>query len=157
MSSIIKYKDGWRAYLYVKGTRESRLFKTEAEADVWASGREEELKHGLCRDDLGKYGGYKPLTIKALRELPLVRSTDRVCGVYFLWNLSEALVYVGQSKDIAVRVACHRTKPPTDFFSATFLQVPHPWQLAIERIYIDKYVGRTIDARSGICLVNHAF
>jgi integrase len=47
MASIVRHGDGWRAHVYVKGTRESRLFRTRREADAWAARREEELGSGI--------------------------------------------------------------------------------------------------------------
>lgn len=44
MASIVRYGDGWRAYLYVSGTRETKLFRTKREAESWAARREDELK-----------------------------------------------------------------------------------------------------------------
>ena len=64
MASIEKHKDGYRAQVYVAGTRESKKFRTSREANAWASMRETELrantnklpkdKHTL-RDLLEKY------------------------------------------------------------------------------------------------------
>jgi hypothetical protein len=140
MASINRLKDGWRAFIYVRGTRESRVFRFEEDAAEWAREREAELRVGVNRNDLGEYGAYQPMTLRELKDLPAVTPAEQHCGVYFLWNISNTLVYVGQSKDVAGRVAYHRRRPPTDFFYATYCRVPHPWQLAIERIYIERYI-----------------
>lgn len=46
MGSIVRHGDGWRAHVYVKGQRESQLFRTQREAKAWADRREEELRAG---------------------------------------------------------------------------------------------------------------
>lgn len=43
MGSITRYREGWRAYLYVEGKRESKTFRTRREAEAWAVKREGEL------------------------------------------------------------------------------------------------------------------
>lgn len=44
MASLRKTGTGWRAEIYVKGTRDSRTFDTKSEAQQWASKRETELR-----------------------------------------------------------------------------------------------------------------
>ncbi len=44
MASIQKYVSGYRAFVYVKGTRDSATFRTRREAEAWASRRETELR-----------------------------------------------------------------------------------------------------------------
>jgi integrase len=46
MASITHFRDGWRAFIYVKGRRESRVFRTRREAKEWADTRESELEAG---------------------------------------------------------------------------------------------------------------
>ena len=46
MASIAKLSKGWRAQLAIKGTRESKVFSTKAEAVSWASKRETEIREG---------------------------------------------------------------------------------------------------------------
>lgn len=43
MASIVPHRGRWRAHVYVGGTRESQVFRTEAEALAWARRREAEL------------------------------------------------------------------------------------------------------------------
>jgi integrase len=43
VASYVRHGDGWRAHVYVKGTRESKLFRTRREAEAWAVRREREL------------------------------------------------------------------------------------------------------------------
>lgn len=44
MASFRKVKSGWRAEVYVQGTRDSKSFDTKSEAQAWASKRETELR-----------------------------------------------------------------------------------------------------------------
>lgn len=44
MASIKPHKDGWRAQVYVAGTRDSKVLRTQREAKAWASARETELR-----------------------------------------------------------------------------------------------------------------
>jgi integrase len=44
MASITKTDKGYRAQIYVKGVRESRVLRTEREAKAWAAQRETELR-----------------------------------------------------------------------------------------------------------------
>jgi integrase len=44
MASILKTDKGYRAQIYVKGVRESKVFRTRREAMSWSSSREYELK-----------------------------------------------------------------------------------------------------------------
>ena len=44
MASISKYKTGYRAQVFVKGVRASKIFRTRREAESWAARCEDELK-----------------------------------------------------------------------------------------------------------------
>ena len=44
MPSILKTEKGYRAQVYVRGVRESKVFRTRREAAAWAGSREDELK-----------------------------------------------------------------------------------------------------------------
>jgi integrase len=46
MASIAKLSKGWRAQIAIKGTRESKVFSTKAEAVSWAGKRETEIREG---------------------------------------------------------------------------------------------------------------
>ena len=48
MGSIVRYGEGWRAYLHVRGHRETKLFRTRREAAAWAAYREDELKGAVA-------------------------------------------------------------------------------------------------------------
>lgn len=155
MASIIQHGEQWRAFVYVSGTRETRVCRTQRDAARWAEAREDELRTKV-QAALGTFIDYEPLTKDALRMLTEVTHLTRNSGVYFLWGATGELVYIGQSKDVAKRVAMHRKKPPAPFYRATYIKVQHPWQLAVERLYIDKYLGEALDPASGVCLANCA-
>jgi integrase len=64
MASIKKYRDSWRAQIQVKDVRESKLFATKGEAQVWAGEREAQLRRmadtGIdtdktCKDAFDRY------------------------------------------------------------------------------------------------------
>ncbi|AOI92120.1 tyrosine-type recombinase/integrase [Burkholderia pseudomultivorans] len=44
MASVTKHKSQWRAQIYVRGTRESKIFRTKREAEAWAATRETTLR-----------------------------------------------------------------------------------------------------------------
>ena len=44
MASITKTTTGYRAHVYVKGTRDSQVFRTQREAKAWATVRENEIR-----------------------------------------------------------------------------------------------------------------
>lgn len=44
MAPITQHKDGWRAQVYVRGERDSKVLRTQREAKAWASARENELR-----------------------------------------------------------------------------------------------------------------
>lgn len=47
MGSIVRHGDGYRAHVYVKGQRDSKLCRTKREAENWAMRRERELESGV--------------------------------------------------------------------------------------------------------------
>lgn len=55
MASITPHKNGWRAQIYVKGTRESKTFALKRQAQAWADARTAELRAG------GQAGGGRTL------------------------------------------------------------------------------------------------
>lgn len=59
-----------------------------------------------------------------LRGLPRVTDDTRAAGVYFLW-FQAALVYVGQSASVAIRVGQHAGKV---FTHATYLDLGKSWR-----------------------------
>jgi len=44
MGSIVRHRDGYRAHVYVNGTRDSAVRRTKREAKAWAARREAELR-----------------------------------------------------------------------------------------------------------------
>ena len=60
MASITKYKTGYRAQVFVRGVRSSKIFRTKREAESWASGQETALQtppteNKTLRDALKRY------------------------------------------------------------------------------------------------------
>jgi integrase len=55
MASIEKHKDGYRAQVYVAGSRESKKFRTLREANAWASMRETELRSDANKSPKDKH------------------------------------------------------------------------------------------------------
>lgn len=47
MASVTPHKDGWRAFVYVRGARATKVCRTEREAHAWAAAKEAELGGGL--------------------------------------------------------------------------------------------------------------
>lgn len=43
MASVTKYKNGWRAHVYVRGTRATKVFDKRRDAQAWATAKEAEL------------------------------------------------------------------------------------------------------------------
>ncbi|MFZ6709745.1 hypothetical protein [Undibacterium sp. TC9W] len=48
MASFEKRASGWRAQVYVKGTRDSQVFATKSQAIAWAAIRETELRNNIA-------------------------------------------------------------------------------------------------------------
>lgn len=57
MASYVRHGDSWRAHIYVKGARESKLFRTRREAESWAVRRERELTNGASALTFGEAAG----------------------------------------------------------------------------------------------------
>lgn len=113
MASITKYKNGWRAQLYVGGVRESACFDEKFEAQSWANKREAELRilkkavDNAKRLATNKHQFLESSGIYSEDELvatsvPIPASS----GVYFLIK-NEAVVYVGQSLNVHARIRQH--------------------------------------------------
>lgn len=145
MSSILQHQGQWRAHICVQGKRQSRIFRTKAEARAWCKQSERELKPWDASD-------ITLLSLSDLIKLPPVTSALAVSGVYFLWDADWNLAYIGQSRNIAKRVQRHKVEPPAAFQYATALRVPIPWQLAVEALYIAEYgqEGRNADISNRI-------
>lgn len=79
------------------------------------------------------------------------------CGIYFLWDQDDALLYVGQSLSMAARVLNH-SRYGTKHATATFLEVPPPLLDYIEYAYIQalrppingKYLAMQWDKREDL-------
>lgn len=129
MASIGKHGDQWRVQIYAQGSRKSKVFDRLQDAKDWAK-RQEPQK---------QWPKIAILSLEALRALPALTAKDTGTGVYFLWDANEDLAYIGQSRNVAKRIARHQVEPPVAFQTATLMEVPFPWQLAVEQLYIEAY------------------
>ncbi|MBB5509610.1 tyrosine-type recombinase/integrase [Paraburkholderia atlantica] len=50
MASFTRHGDGWRAHVFVKGQRDTKVFRTQREAKAWAATRETELRAQINKD-----------------------------------------------------------------------------------------------------------
>lgn len=165
MASIQKVKAGYRAFVYVKGCRSSRQFKTKADAKQWALTQEAELQAApLVEADI-----YDPVNQPLPHSLPYIddsltllaeaeiigasRSIRKICGIYFLIH-EEEVIYVGQSIDFYSRLAAHlRT---FKFDSVTVIECPREKLDSLELLYIQKFsprcniMGKLRDVGGGI-------
>lgn len=55
MASTSAYKGGYRAQVFVKGERDSRIFRTKREADAWGTAREAEIRAAAAKPSGEKY------------------------------------------------------------------------------------------------------
>lgn len=55
MASTSPYKGGYRAQVFVKGERDSKIFRTKREADAWGAAREAEIKAAAAKPDGQKF------------------------------------------------------------------------------------------------------
>jgi integrase len=45
MGSVVRYRDGWRAYVYSDGKRRTKLFRLKSEAQAWADATQSKTGH----------------------------------------------------------------------------------------------------------------
>lgn len=91
------------------------------------------------------------LSLDQLRALPQLDLRAQYPGVYFLWA-EQTLIYIGQSYNIGRRVWGHAVRKRFRYDYATGVSVEHPWQLSLERLYIDTYVKHSRKHGSGVAL-----
>lgn len=111
MASISKYRDGWRAQVFVKGIRKSKTFRTQREANSWAMIFEHNLKESSKQRDeiLGKEDSAKYSGIVSFEDITKSLVKHCLTGVYVLFNIG-VCVYVGKSKNALLRIAGHHEK-----------------------------------------------
>ena len=68
MASITKVVGGYRAQIYVKGTRDTKTFRTQREANAWGAARETELR-SLAKMPLGDKHTLNDALIKFEKEV----------------------------------------------------------------------------------------
>jgi hypothetical protein len=116
MASIEKHGNKFRAQVYVRGSRSSKVFATEQEAHAWAAETENNLRQKVAHISRVTSGILKfPRSIlKARMEAPLTHEeivkgatpTSRLSGIYFLIRAGR-VVYVGQSVNVFRRLSEH--------------------------------------------------
>lgn len=88
MASILPHGDGWRAHVYVKGTRESKTFRTKREAERWAIEREKELEAGGSATTFGEAAErWLKLKTAELTNAANVRTVEQSIRDYVLPDL----------------------------------------------------------------------
>ena len=85
----------------------------------------------IVRAWLSKHWRDFVVTPDALHDSP----GDHGCGLYFLWDADDSLLYVGQSRELRTRVRNH-LRFGTKHALATFLPLPPPLLDCIEYAYI---------------------
>lgn len=143
MASITKERNKFRVHLAVSGHRESKVFNTKSEANLWAKVRTSEL--------ISKFGAHsKPKNLippnKREKRTKLPASDKEIfsnkielgilCGIYFLLK-DQQVVYVGQSTNIFCRVADHLLSKEFDSFS--YFECDRKDLTDFEAAYINKY------------------
>jgi hypothetical protein len=119
MASITQQPNGkWRAQIYVKGERDTKVFSTELMAKEWAKAVEGRLKKRAELKELLDVGAglanFPARIVQAMLDAPLTSEqiiaasipTSIICGIYFLIR-DDRIVYVGQSRNVLRRVARH--------------------------------------------------
>ena len=119
MATVYAHRNRWRAQTCVNGRRASRVFPTEALARAWAD-REEGRTVGMpaLRAALADHKVLSMLPLKLrdavdranFSESEIVASSFRYdldSGIYFLIR-DDAVVYVGQAKNVLRRILRHR-------------------------------------------------
>lgn len=111
MASIAKYRDGYRAQVYVKGVRRSQTFRTQREAGAWAASIEHKLTEVMKQraEILGKEEATKFTGMIGITEMSNSQVKHHPVGVYVLFN-EGVCVYVGKSKNVLSRIAAHYEK-----------------------------------------------
>ncbi|MFN7883090.1 MAG: GIY-YIG nuclease family protein [bacterium] len=134
MASVLKIGGRFRAQVRRKvGGRTCRLtktFSTEAEAVSWS----EQVEDSILAGSVGE--GLMP-SPKYVLKLPRHNPTTAARGIYFLIK-DDRCVYVGQSKNVHVRVREHRTRNSAfkDFDSYSYLSIPDGDLDEVEAYYI---------------------
>lgn len=151
MKYVKPYRNGWRAQLQFDGERESKTFKTEAEAIDWVNWRKGLAKESNTQKailDRIKFEKSKLLSfipkrvLLAMNSVPL--SVEEIIGasiplgtqvgIYFLIRNDE-VIYVGQSIDILNRVSKHRREGKV-FDSYSFIECAKENLNLLESTYI---------------------
>lgn len=126
-------------------TPTSKTFATHEEAKAWADEVEAELRsmrdvHGVRDGAVGSELVGQPRTMAQIMRLPRLLPNQSMSGIYFLFKDGEC-IYIGQSRQVYVRVREHRTtKGPTRAFdSYSWVRCDIENLDRIEQWYIEKF------------------
>jgi integrase len=90
VASIVPHGEGWRAHIYVKGTRESKTFRTKREAERWAIEREKELEAGGSATTFGEAAErWLKLKTSELTNAANLRTVEQSIRDYMLPDLKD--------------------------------------------------------------------
>lgn len=162
MASIKEYRDGWRAQIYVGGVRESAVFKEKFEAQTWASRRESDLKaFKQAADNAKRVASSKHRFLEnagIYSEAEIIGTSTPIpetSGIYFLIK-GDAVVYVGQSKNVHRRISDHLANKAFDRINV--IECPTEDLTKLEMEYIRKLkpilnlVGKTSIGESDLMM-----
>lgn len=116
LASITELNGKWRAQVYVRGSRDSKVFDTADEAKDWADLTEGKLRERAQALSVFSSSAFKfPASVlKAALESPMTHTeiidraipTAILSGIYFLIR-NQRVVYVGQSVNVLRRISEH--------------------------------------------------
>lgn len=108
MASFVKRSGSWRVQVRICGVTSTKTLQTKAAAEYWAKQEEHDIRerHENRQAMYKKFKHGDPHKLSA--DVILQNSTPNIAraGVYFLIK-NDAVVYVGQSKNVLVRVSKH--------------------------------------------------
>lgn len=137
MAAIKQIESGkWRVQIYVRGVRKSATFRTNREANAWASITENKVREAHShRRDLEEKTGMKSSNVTAKEILEGRIPRVNFSGIYILFD-DHRVMYVGQSKNILARIAAHSQngRAFTSYFVIPCLECDLD---ATEQYYID--------------------
>lgn len=129
-------KGKWRVQVFVRGERRSATFRTNREANAWASVTENKLRENAAhRRALEEKTGLKSSHVMANEIIDGRIPRVNFCGIYILFD-DHRVTYVGQSKNILARIATHSQngRAFTSYFVIPCLECDLD---ATEQYYID--------------------
>ena len=122
--------------------RRAKTFSTMEEAKAWAAEMEDVLRSarngGIDYHAIEATAAGHPASVEAVHAMPRLPASQCESGVYFLFK-SGRCVYVGQSKQVHIRVREHqiRKRSVKDFDSFSWIPCPPDKLLELEKRYVD--------------------